>query len=120
MHLPSLYTVAALDGETAPYIMGTILNLLGGGNGKDSGSGGGEAQAGGAGGAGVGGGGKAPEGVMCIGHNKGWEEAASLFCGEVVKLESASAALLSRPDEDSWEGAFDDEGQWHLDGIVTG
>ena len=100
--------------------MGTILNLLGSGSGVGSGSGGEEAQSGGARGAGGGAEGKAPDCVMCIGHNKGWEEAASLFCGEAVKLESASAALLSRPDEDSWEGAFDNGGQWRLDGIVTG
>ena len=101
--------------------MGTILNLLGSGSGVGSGSGGEEAQSGGARGAGGGAEGKAPDCVMCIGHNKGWEEAASLFCGQAVELQSASAALLSQPPgEDSWEGAFGGGGTWSLDGIVTG
>eukprot|EP00798_Chlamydomonas_sp_ICE-L_P030021 gene30021-17915_t len=32
--------------------------------------------------------------VMCVGHNKGWEEAASSMSGSAVQLETASAALL--------------------------
>ena len=34
--------------------------------------------------------------VMCIGHNKGWQEAASEFAQSEVKLEVANAALLVR------------------------
>ena len=125
VHLPSFYTVAALDGETAPHIMGTILKLLGAGAGKEAGAGAGEgvgADAGADAGAGARVAGReAPGCVMCIGHNKGWEEAASLFCGQAVELQSASAALLSQPPgEDSWEGAFGGGGTWRLDGIVTG
>lgn len=46
--------------------------------------------------------------VMCIGHNKGWEEAASDFAGTEVKLEVANAALLECdiPDVTTWEEAF--------------
>lgn len=30
----------------------------------------------------------------CMGHNRGWEEAASQLCGVAVELKTANAALL--------------------------
>eukprot|EP00193_Tetraselmis_chui_P022126 CAMPEP_0177776054 /NCGR_PEP_ID=MMETSP0491_2-20121128/14478_1 /TAXON_ID=63592 /ORGANISM="Tetraselmis chuii, Strain PLY429" /LENGTH=233 /DNA_ID=CAMNT_0019294759 /DNA_START=206 /DNA_END=903 /DNA_ORIENTATION=+ len=32
--------------------------------------------------------------VMCMGHNKGWEEAAGSFAGTTIKLDTSNAALL--------------------------
>lgn len=32
-----------------------------------------------------------------MGHNRGWEEAASQFCGVAVELKTANAALLEAP-----------------------
>lgn len=38
----------------------------------------------------------------CMGHNRGWEEAASQLCGVVVELKTANAALLEAPGA-SWK-----------------
>lgn len=95
----SLYAFAAMDGLTADHLRETVSSLVEKDGGSDD----------------------RVRTVMVIGHNKGWEEAASLFCGQAVELQSASAALLSQPPgEDSWEGAFGGGGTWSLDGIVTG
>jgi hypothetical protein len=32
--------------------------------------------------------------IRCMGHNKGWEEAASMFSGDKVELKTCNAALL--------------------------
>lgn len=37
-----------------------------------------------------------------MGHNRGWEEAASMFCGVSVELKTCNAALLEA-DGKSWE-----------------
>jgi hypothetical protein len=37
-----------------------------------------------------------------MGHNRGWEEAASLLCGISVELKTANAALLEAPGS-SWQ-----------------
>lgn len=37
-----------------------------------------------------------------MGHNKGWEEAASTFTGSVVELKTCNAALLEATGK-SWE-----------------
>nr|BAD29173.1 hypothetical protein [Oryza sativa Japonica Group]BAD29673.1 hypothetical protein [Oryza sativa Japonica Group] len=39
--------------------------------------------------------------VMCMGHNKGWEEAASMFSGDSVVLKTCNAALLEAEGK-SW------------------
>lgn len=36
-----------------------------------------------------------------MGHNKGWEEAASMFCGASVELKTCNAALLETAGK-SW------------------
>ncbi|KAE8674774.1 hypothetical protein F3Y22_tig00111715pilonHSYRG00013 [Hibiscus syriacus] len=38
----------------------------------------------------------------CMGHNRGWEEAASMFTGTSVELKTCNAALLEAPGQ-SWE-----------------
>ena len=38
----------------------------------------------------------------CMGHNRGWEEAASQLCGVAVELKTANAALLEAPGG-SWK-----------------
>ncbi|GJP38178.1 hypothetical protein CLOM_g22632 [Closterium sp. NIES-68] len=83
--LGSFYSVAAMDGQTARHLHETVVRL-------------------------------APEfadTVMCMGHNRGWEEAASEFAGEWVELKTANAALLEskRPHAD-WGTAFGDG--WEL------
>ncbi|EPS67529.1 hypothetical protein M569_07243, partial [Genlisea aurea] len=57
--------------------------------------------------------------VMCMGHNKGWEEAASMFSGASIELKTCNAALLEATGR-SWEEAFSMAGYggWRLQGIV--
>ncbi|KAG8494343.1 hypothetical protein CXB51_012087 [Gossypium anomalum] len=57
----------------------------------------------------------------CMGHNRGWEEAASMFTGASVELKTCNAALLEAPGK-SWEEvafAVAGYGGWKLQGIVT-
>ena len=60
--------------------------------------------------------------IMVVGHNKGMEEAASEYCGEDVRLQVATAAILERarggPDE-TWEQAMEDAGGWTLVAIAS-
>lgn len=62
-----LYTVAALDGMTRQKLQECTLELV------DD---------------------QKHSCVMLVGHNKGWEEAASSLSGQAIKLRTASAALL--------------------------
>ncbi|CAH9133758.1 unnamed protein product [Cuscuta epithymum] len=57
--------------------------------------------------------------VMCMGHNKGWEEAASMFSGALIELKTCNAALLEATGK-SWKEAFSlaGFGGWKLHGIV--
>lgn len=57
--------------------------------------------------------------VMCMGHNRGWEEAASVFSGVPVELKTSNAALLEASGQ-SWEEAFNSAGfgGWKLVGII--
>lgn len=60
--------------------------------------------------------------IMVVGHNKGMEEAASEYCGEDVRLQVATAAILERarggPDE-TWGQAMEDAGGWTLVAIAS-
>ncbi|KAE8656495.1 Detected protein of unknown function [Hibiscus syriacus] len=38
----------------------------------------------------------------CMGHNRGWEEAASMFAGASIELKPCNDALLEAPGK-SWE-----------------
>lgn len=89
--IPSFYSVAAMDGQTAGHLQQMICKLS-----RDD-----------------------ILTVMCMGHNKGWEEAASMFTGSEVELQTCNAALLEATGK-SWEEAFAlaGLGGWKLQGIV--
>lgn len=86
----SLYTIAALDGQTRSHLQEVLAGL----NIADKTC------------------------IMCVGHNRGWEEAASSFAGQAVKLRTASAALL-QCQADSWAEALKEGGNWRLVDVVT-
>eukprot|EP00195_Chlamydomonas_chlamydogama_P010681 CAMPEP_0202905084 /NCGR_PEP_ID=MMETSP1392-20130828/32444_1 /ASSEMBLY_ACC=CAM_ASM_000868 /TAXON_ID=225041 /ORGANISM="Chlamydomonas chlamydogama, Strain SAG 11-48b" /LENGTH=221 /DNA_ID=CAMNT_0049593019 /DNA_START=204 /DNA_END=869 /DNA_ORIENTATION=- len=107
----SLYTVAALDGQTRQHIEECLLEVVDDAKNYC---------------------------VMCVGHNKGMEEAASSFAKQAVKLKTASAALLQcaaaswadvlRPhaagvSPSSSVGSIDDAdcevAVWHLVDVIT-
>jgi phosphohistidine phosphatase SixA len=90
--LGSLYTVAALDGQTRAHLEEVIRGVA-----CDT----------------------ANFCVMCVGHNKGWEEAASSFAQRAVRLTTASAALLESAVGRTWHDATAPEGEWRLVSIVT-
>jgi phosphohistidine phosphatase len=55
--------------------------------------------------------------VMAIGHNPGWEEAASALVGDDVALTTCNAAMLTITADD-WSGALAREGQWRLEHLL--
>uniref|UniRef100_A0A0E0EQB8 Uncharacterized protein n=1 Tax=Oryza meridionalis TaxID=40149 RepID=A0A0E0EQB8_9ORYZ len=89
--IPSFYSIAAMDGQTAEHLQKAICQY------------------------------SSDEilTVMCMGHNKGWEEAASMFSGDSVVLKTCNAALLEAEGK-SWVEAFSlaGLGGWKLHGIV--
>nr|CAB3456720.1 unnamed protein product [Digitaria exilis] len=89
--IPSFYSIAAMDGQTAEHLQKAICEY------------------------------SSDEilTVMCMGHNKGWEEAASMFSGDSVVLKTCNAALLEASGK-SWVEAFSMAGLggWKLHGIV--
>ncbi|KXZ51599.1 hypothetical protein GPECTOR_12g563 [Gonium pectorale] len=87
----SLYTVAALDGQTREHIMECLLEVVDDVRNRV---------------------------VMCVGHNKGWEEAASQFAGSAVKLRTASAALLQCYSA-SWRDVLSDGVTWQLVEVLS-
>lgn len=91
-YLASLYAVTALDGHTQRHLSECVL---------DAAAGKADAQC-----------------VMCVGHNKGMEEAASSFAGVPVRLQSANAALLE-VESASWEDALAEGVEWKLVDVVT-
>lgn len=56
--------------------------------------------------------------IMCIGHNRGWEEAATALAQRPVKLQTANAALL-QSRAGSWQEALSSEEPWEYVGLVT-
>ncbi|GJM99746.1 hypothetical protein PR202_ga16875 [Eleusine coracana subsp. coracana] len=89
--IPSFYSIAAMDGQTAEHLQKAICEYC-----SDD-----------------------ILTVMCMGHNKGWEEAASMFSGNSVVLKTCNAALLEAVGK-SWVEAFSlaGLGGWKLHGIV--
>ncbi|OEL22248.1 hypothetical protein BAE44_0016732 [Dichanthelium oligosanthes] len=89
--IPSFYSIAAMDGQTAEHLQKAICEYS-----SDQ-----------------------ILTVMCMGHNKGWEEAASMFSGDSVVLKTCNAALLEAAGK-SWVEAFSlaGLGGWKLHGIV--
>ncbi|KAL5206099.1 hypothetical protein ABZP36_034308 [Zizania latifolia] len=89
--IPSFYSIAAMDGQTAEHLQKAICEY------------------------------SSDEilTVMCMGHNKGWEEAASMFSGDSVVLKTCNAALLEAEGK-SWVEAFSlaGLGGWKFHGIV--
>lgn len=88
--LGSLYTVAALDGQTRTHLEECLTDVVD--DARDF-------------------------CVMCIGHNKGWEEAASSMVKSTVRLQTATAALLQH--EGSWSEVLQGEAQWELVDLVS-
>lgn len=67
----------------------------------------------------------APTTVLAVGHNRGWEEAASALAGAPVRLETATAALFEGAAKAaaSWPDALTapaEDGAWTLVGVVAG
>ncbi|GKV18866.1 hypothetical protein SLEP1_g29191 [Rubroshorea leprosula] len=89
--ISSFYSIAAMDGQTAEHLQQAICQYS-----RDE-----------------------ILTVMCMGHNKGWEEAASMFAGASIELKTCNAALLEATGK-SWEEAFviAGLGGWKLQGIV--
>ncbi|PIN20036.1 hypothetical protein CDL12_07272 [Handroanthus impetiginosus] len=89
--ISSFYSVAAMDGQTAEHLQQAICQYS-----RDE-----------------------ILTIMCMGHNKGWEEAASMFSGASIELKTCNAALLEATGS-SWEEAFSlaGFGGWKLHGIV--
>ncbi|KAJ6921268.1 hypothetical protein NC652_015237 [Populus alba x Populus x berolinensis] len=89
--ISSFYSIAAMDGQTADHLQQAICNYS-----RDD-----------------------ILTVMCMGHNKGWEEAASMFSGASIELNTCNAALLEAAGK-SWAEAFASAGLggWKLQDIV--
>lgn len=107
----SLYAVAAMDGVTADHLKETIVEWAEKAENEKTDEGGAA---------------RAVRCVLLVGHNKGWEEAASDFTGERVSLRVANAALIECASDDddgslTWARAFDSSGPagWTLSGVET-
>uniref|UniRef100_A0A7N0UEF3 Uncharacterized protein n=1 Tax=Kalanchoe fedtschenkoi TaxID=63787 RepID=A0A7N0UEF3_KALFE len=72
--IPSFYSIAAMDGQTADHLQRAVCKFS-----RDE-----------------------VLTVMCMGHNRGWEEAASMLSGASVELKTCNAALLEAFGN-SWE-----------------
>ncbi|KAH6764481.1 Phosphoglycerate mutase family protein [Perilla frutescens var. hirtella] len=89
--ISSFYSVAAMDGQTAEHLQQAILKYSR----------------------------NEIVTIMCMGHNRGWEEAASMFSGASIELKTCNAALLEATGN-SWEEAFSlaGFGGWKLHAII--
>ncbi|KAH0448077.1 hypothetical protein IEQ34_021877 [Dendrobium chrysotoxum] len=90
--MPSFYSIAAMDGQTAEHLQKVVCQYS-----RDE-----------------------ILTIMCMGHNRGWEEAASMFSGSSIELKTCNAALLETTGE-SWNEAFASAGLggWKLEGIAS-
>ena len=58
--------------------------------------------------------------VLCVGHNKGWSEAASDLSGTTVELNTANACVLDAAAPGAgWREALADDAGWTLRGVLT-
>ncbi len=87
--LGSLYTISQLDGQTRAHLEEVVAGEASG----------------------------VTTCVLCLGHNKGWQEAAVSFSGEDLKLDNCSAALLEGRGE-TWEAALGEGAAWRLVGLL--
>jgi phosphohistidine phosphatase len=55
--------------------------------------------------------------VMFIGHNPGWEDAASTLTGETIGLTTCNAAMLS-VEADTWPEAASLDSRWRLEHLL--
>ncbi|KAF7801297.1 phosphohistidine phosphatase [Senna tora] len=85
----SFYSIAAMDGQTAEHLQKVICRYS-----RDE-----------------------ILTIMCMGHNKGWEEAASMFSGASVELKTCNAALLEATGKSWDEVRFDLQKASHGDMI---
>lgn len=92
--LGSLYSVAALDGQTRQHMQKCLLEILPTELHDDKYS-----------------------TVMLVGHNRGWEEAASSFAKQTVRLKTACAALL-QVSGSAWSEVLTDEAEWQLEKLI--
>jgi polyadenylate-binding protein len=95
-----LYTAAAADGATAAALAAELEAA-----GADDGDGGGAAA----------------RTVLAVGHNRGWEEAASALAGRAVRLETATAALFeaAAAGDGGWPAAVAGGDGWEFVGVVS-
>ena len=105
----SLYAVAVMDGVTADHLKETIVEWAEKAENETAADG---VTA------------RAVRTVLCVGHNKGWEEAAGDFTGERVSLKVANAALIECASDDdgylTWAKAFDENASgWTLRAVLT-
>ncbi|CAA6670137.1 unnamed protein product [Spirodela intermedia] len=84
-YVPSFYSVAAMDGQTAEHLQKAVCEYS-----EDE-----------------------ILTVMCMGHNKGWEEAASMLAGASIELKTCNAALLEASGQ-SWNELY-----YSLESFVT-
>lgn len=56
--------------------------------------------------------------IMCVGHNRGWQEAASSFTGTQLELGTSNAALM-QIEAQTWEEALSEDSIWELVGVLT-
>lgn len=88
--LGSLYTLSQLDGQTLSHL-GNLISQ--------------EASC-------------DIECILCLGHNKGWEEAASTLAGRPIFLDHCDAALFET-DGNSWKGLLNpDVEKWKLVNVI--
>lgn len=125
LYLGSLYHFASLDGQLRQHLSECVVKEVGRSTTNESSDG---EESSGAGSAddecGVGMLSADARTIMCVGHNKGMEEAAGEFCGRDVRLQVATAALLEKTYEgdDGWIGAMGEnegKGSWRLVAVAS-
>jgi hypothetical protein len=55
--------------------------------------------------------------IMCVGHNRGWEEAASSFAARPVSLQTSCTAVL-QTEASTWHAAVEPDSCWVCLGVV--
>lgn len=106
VYLGSLYHFASLDGQMATHLRELVTATTVGDGANDIRT------------------------ILCVGHNKGMEEATSELCGRDVQLQVATAALLEKTyacdiddenceEQSSWRGVMACKEKWTLVALAT-
>ena len=106
VYLGSLYHFASLDGQMATHLRELVTATTVGDGANDIRT------------------------ILCVGHNKGMEEATSELCGRDVQLQVATAALLEKTyacdiddenceERSSWRGVMACKEKWTLVALAT-